>query len=89
MGTTCNVGLFKFFRSRLLTLSYSEILSEIKKMETEQKALKHELYKFCWYMRGGMTIEEAYYSTYEDREIIGAIVKENLETTKKTNLPYF
>jgi hypothetical protein len=89
MGTSYNDGLLKFFRAKILTLSYSEILSEIKKLEKEQKALKHELYKLCWYMRGGMTINEAYYTSYEDREIISNIVKENLETTRKTNLPYF
>jgi len=27
--------------------------------------------------------------SYEERSIIGEIIKENLETTKKTNLPFF
>ncbi len=40
-------------------------------------------------MRGGIQLEEAYYLTPEDREIIGTIVKENLETTKKSGLPFF
>jgi len=43
----------------------------------------------CWYMRGSMTVEEAFITTAEDREIISRIIKENLETAKKTGLPFF
>ena len=58
-------------------------------MEGEQKEIKHNLLKICWYMRGGISMEEAYYLTIEDQQIIGSIVKENLETTKKSGLPFF
>ena len=40
-------------------------------------------------MRGGITLSEAYASTYEEREMIGNLVKENLETAKKTGQPFF
>lgn len=40
-------------------------------------------------MRGSMTVEDAFYTTAEDREIIGRVIKENLETTKKSGLPFF
>jgi hypothetical protein len=60
-----------------------------KSMENESKAIKDELFKFCWYMRGGMTISEAYLLSIEDREIIGKIISDNLETTKKSGLPFF
>lgn len=40
-------------------------------------------------MRGGLTYEEALNLSWTEREIIGDIVKDNLETTKKTGLPYF
>lgn len=40
-------------------------------------------------MRGSMSINEAWELPPEDREIISDIVKENLETTKKSGLPYF
>jgi glutamate formiminotransferase len=58
-------------------------------MEKETKAIKEELYKFCWYMRGGLSFTEAIELNLEDREILGKIVSENLETTKKSNLPFF
>lgn len=40
-------------------------------------------------MRGGITLDEGFALTYEDKEIIGELVKENLETTKKSGLPFF
>lgn len=43
----------------------------------------------CWYMRGGLSADEAFMMGPEDREIIAKIVEENMETTKKTQLPFF
>lgn len=43
----------------------------------------------CWYMRGGLTYDEAMGLSKVDREIIGEIIKDNLETTKKSKLPFF
>ncbi len=40
-------------------------------------------------MRGAMSIDEAYALSYEDREIISKLIEENLETTKKSGLPFF
>ena len=40
-------------------------------------------------MRGGLSIDDAHYLSWSEREIIGKLVKENLETTKKTGMPFF
>jgi hypothetical protein len=40
-------------------------------------------------MRGGVCLEEAYVMSLEDREIIATIIKENLEVTRKTGMPFF
>ena len=40
-------------------------------------------------MRGGITYEEAVNLGYQERIIIGDIIKENIETTKKTGLSWF
>jgi hypothetical protein len=40
-------------------------------------------------MRGGITYEEAMNLSSAERELIADLVKENMETTKKTGLPYF
>ena len=74
---------------RILAWSLDEILQEVKRMEGEQKELKTELTKLCWYMRGGITLDEAYSLSYEDRLIVSSLIKENIETTKKSGLPFF
>lgn len=48
-----------------------------------------ELMKLCWYMRGGVTYQEALNLSPDERGIIGKLVKENLDTTKKTGQPFF
>ena len=58
-------------------------------MEGQAKELRHDLLKVCWYMRGGITYSEAAALSPGEREIIGNLVKENLETTKKTSQPFF
>ena len=36
-----------------------------------------------------MGYQEAMMLSYDERMIVGEIIKENLETTKKTKLPFF
>ena len=73
----------------MLSQSDSEIVSTLKDMENNQKAIKLDLLKICWYMRGGVTYDEANTMSPEEREMVGKLVKENLETTKKTGQPFF
>ncbi len=40
-------------------------------------------------MRGGISIDDAFALSMDDREIISEIIKDNLETTKKSGLPFF
>lgn len=58
-------------------------------MEKEAKLIRAETLKLCWYMRGGLTYGEAMQLSFQDREAINGIIKENLETTKKSGLPFF
>jgi hypothetical protein len=58
-------------------------------MDREAESIRDEALKMCWYMRGGITYNEAMNLSHQEREIIGRIVKENLETTKKSGLPFF
>lgn len=74
---------------RLLTLTISEIESEIVKMENESKALKKEIFKMSWFMRGGLSFTEAYMLDTQDREIIAKIIEENLDLTKSSQMPFF
>jgi hypothetical protein len=67
----------------------AEILEEVKNLENQQKEIKSEILKICWYMRGGVTLDEGFALSYEDRSLIQDIIKDNLETTKKSGLPFF
>ena len=58
-------------------------------METEIKAIKDDLFRFCWYMRGGLSFSEAYELSQEDRTIIGKIIESNLDITKESGMPFF
>ena len=57
-------------------------------MDKESREIKKDVMKMCWYMRG-LSFSEGMHLSHEERDIIGEIIKENLETTKKTNLPFF
>ena len=58
-------------------------------MEKEAEAIRNDSLKIVWYMRGGLTYAEAQMLSPKERQLIGALVKENLETTKKSGLPFF
>jgi hypothetical protein len=58
-------------------------------MDREVEAIKHNLYQICWFMRGGLTIEQAYMIDVADQAIIGKLIASNMETTKESGLPFF
>jgi hypothetical protein len=61
----------------------------IDNMDKETHNIRLDVLKLCWYMRGGVTYEEAMQMSREERDIISEIVKENLDTTKRSGLPFF
>ena len=40
-------------------------------------------------MRGSISYDDAVMLCHEDRQMIAKIIKENLETTEKSGLPFF
>jgi len=72
-----------------LTLTTEEILHEVEILDKQFANLRKELLKICWYMRGSVTLEQAYMMSYEEREIVSNIVKDNLKATKQSGLPFF
>lgn len=58
-------------------------------METEVNDVRQEALKMSWYMRGGLTYDQALNLSPAERKLIGSLIKENLETTKKTGLPFY
>jgi hypothetical protein len=70
-------------------MGVSDIIRLTTDMENEIKNFKLELAKIAWFMRGGITMDEIYGSSPEDREVLGKVIKDNLDTAKKTGQPFF
>ena len=65
------------------------IESLVDGMEKETKSIRNDSLRMAWYMRGGLSYTEAMHLSMEERSIINDIIKENLETTKKSKMPFF
>lgn len=72
-----------------MPLTIEEINQEVESMENDAKALKEELFRLCWFMRGSVNLSEIYDLPIEDRDIITKVIKDNLETTKESGMPFF
>ena len=42
-----------------------------------------------WYMRGGVSYTDVLNMSADERDAITEIIEDNLETTKKTSMPFF
>jgi hypothetical protein len=72
-----------------LTLDDQEIVDLLETYDNESKAYRDEALRMCWFMRGGLGYEDAMLLTHQEREIIGKIINDNMETTKKSGMPFF
>lgn len=58
-------------------------------MEQEADELRRQSLKMSWYMRGGLSYDDVLTLSYRERTMVSNIIKENLETTKTSRLPFF
>lgn len=58
-------------------------------MDKETTSIRQEALKLAWYMRGGVSYDQALQLSTSERTSISELIKDNLETTKKTGLPFF
>lgn len=58
-------------------------------MDKDCQNIRQEAIKMSWFMRGGLTYDQAMALGIQEREIINNLIKDNLETTKKTGLNFF
>ena len=61
----------------------------VNDMDTETNDIRQEALKMAWYMRGGLSYDHAMQLSIQERKLINEIIKDNLETTKKSGLPFF
>jgi hypothetical protein len=72
-----------------LNLSNEEIVSYLKSLDKEARAIRDEALRFTWYMRGGLSYSDAMLLSQDERKIVSKIIDDNMETTKKSGLPFF
>ena len=89
ISTTVHIGYSDFFRQRLLTADPEQIANIIESMEQEAKSIREESFKLAWYMRGGITYDQVLLLSNSERSMISELAKDNMETTKKSGLPFF
>ena len=58
-------------------------------MEKEGNDIKKSALKFSWYMRGGVSYEDVLNMSPQERAALNEIIEDNLEITKKSQLPFF
>jgi hypothetical protein len=58
-------------------------------MEKERMGIPINALRLAWYMRGGATYDDIMNMSHKEIDAINKIIDENLETTKKSKLPFF
>ena len=72
-----------------MTLNNEGLVKLIEGFERESKAFREEALRLSWYMRGGLSYDDAMMLSFQEREIISGIIKDNMEVTKKSGLAFF
>ena len=70
-------------------MTADEISQLTDKMGKESLEIRKEAFTLSWYMRGGIGYNDALQLSFDERNLINEIVNSNLETTKKSGLPFF
>ena len=58
-------------------------------MERDIKAIKKNSVRIAWYMRGSISYNDVLNLSPDELKAVNEIIEENLETTKKTQMPFF
>ena len=72
-----------------MTLTNEEIEEHLERLDKDSKAIKKDLLSLCWFMRGSISYDDAVMLSFDDRQVISKLIKDNLETTKESGLPFF
>jgi len=72
-----------------LNLGPEKVQKLLDDMEKECTSIRKSAFSFSWYMRGGVSYEDVLNMSMEERKLINELIENNLDTTKKTQLPFF
>ena len=74
---------------RLLSLDSEGIKGLLNQMEKECEEIKTGALKMAWYMRGSVSYTDILNMSISERKAINKLIDDNLDTTKKSGLPFF
>ena len=61
----------------------------IEGMDKEARAIREDALRMMWWMRGGLSYEDAMLLGQTEKEIINQIIKDNMKSTQDSGLPFF
>jgi len=70
-----------------LALGNDNVVKLLQQFDNESKALQKDLLETTWYMRGGISYNEAMALSPGERKQIHDIIKQNIKNTEQTKLP--
>lgn len=70
-------------------MTFDQIEKLTNGMVNEVDDLDRNAIKMGWYMRGAVTYSDVLNMTSKQVDALNSIIEENLETTKKSKLPFF
>lgn len=73
----------------LLRLDHEAAQKLFDGYEEETNKIRKSALQLSWYMRGGATYEDVLNMSVTERKFITNIIDDNMETTKKSGLPFF
>lgn len=72
-----------------MSLDNDAVEELINSFDSQVRAFKEDALRMSWYMRGGLSYEDAMMLSESERKSISELIKENLETTKKSGMAFF
>lgn len=72
-----------------MSLESNQIPEFLKDLQETARAIETELVDITFFMRGGITLNEAFHLTPNQREAVGDRIKKNMELTEKHGMPLY
>lgn len=73
----------------LLPMTTDQMEKYTNDMVKQVNSIEENAIRMSWYMRGGVTYNDIINMSFKQTEMINSVIDANLETTKKTKMPFF
>jgi hypothetical protein len=67
----------------------SDLSDYLKSFENQISNIKDDIFRISWFMRGGVTSYELFHVySRDDRVILNKIIKDNIDLSNKSGMPF-